>query len=141
MELVPGTQELRARRISREAEGVVSVALARADGSDLPEFSSGAHIDLVLRSDLIRQYSLCSDPGVRDEWTIAVLREPESRGGSEYVHTVLHPGMPVWVGGPRNNFPLVEADEYLFIAGGIGITPLLPMVREVEGKGKQRALL
>jgi ferredoxin-NADP reductase len=141
VELVPGTQELRARRITNEAEGVVSVTLARADGSDLPEFSSGAHIDLALRSDLIRQYSLCSNPGVRDEWKIAVLREPDSRGGSEYVHTVLQPGMPVWVAGPRNNFPLVEADEYLFIAGGIGITPLLPMVREVEGQGKNWALL
>ena len=141
MKLIPGTQELRARRISREAEGVVSVVLARDDGCDLPEFTSGAHIDLVLSSDLIRQYSLCSDPSVRDEWTIAVLLEPDSRGGSEYVHTVLQPGMPVWVAGPRNNFPLIEADDYLFIAGGIGITPLLPMVREVDRQGKNWALL
>ena len=100
MKLIPGTHELRARRISREAEGVVSVVLARDDGCDLPEFTSGAHIDLVLSSDLIRQYSLCSDPSVRDEWTIAVLLEPDSRGGSEYVHTVLQPGMPVWVARP-----------------------------------------
>ena len=78
---------------------------------------------------------------MRDEWTIAVLLEPDSRGGSEYVHTVLQPGMPVWVAGPRNNFPLIEADDYLFIACGIGITPLLPMVREVDRQGKNWALL
>lgn len=141
MEPIPAVKELRARRISREAEGVVSVTLARDDGGNLPEFATGAHIDLVLRSDLIRQYSLCNDPGVRDEWTIAVLLEPDGRGGSEYVHTVLQPGMPVGVAGPRNNFPLVEANQYLFIAGGIGITPILPMVREVDRQGKGWALL
>jgi ferredoxin-NADP reductase len=141
VQLIPGVKELRVRRISREAEGVVSVTLARDDGSGLPEFTSGAHIDLVLRNDLIRQYSLCSDPGVRDEWTIAVLREADSRGGSEYVHTVLRPGMSVGVVGPRSNFPLVEADEYLFIAGGIGITPLLPMVREMDRQGRNWAML
>jgi ferredoxin-NADP reductase len=141
MELIPGAQELRARRMCRKAEGVVSVVLGRDDGSDLPEFTCGAHIDLALRSDLIRQYSLCSDPGVRDEWTIAVLLEPNSRGGSEYVHKVLQPGMSIQVAGPRNNFPLVEADQYLFIAGGIGITPLLPMVGEVDRQGKNWTML
>jgi ferredoxin-NADP reductase len=141
VEPIHGTQELRARRITREAEGVVSVVLAREDGSELPEFTSGAHIDVVLRSDLIRQYSLCGDPRVRDEWTIAVLLEPDSRGGSEYVHTTLRPGMPVRVAGPRNNFPLVEVAEYLFIAGGIGITPILPMIREVDRKGREWAML
>jgi ferredoxin-NADP reductase len=141
VEPIPGTQELWARRITKEAEGVVSVVLAREDGSELPEFACGAHIDVVLRTDLIRQYSLCSDPRVRDEWTIAVLLEPDSRGGSEYVHTMLQPGMPVRVAGPRNNFPRVEATEYLFIAGGIGITPILPMIREVDREGRDWSML
>ena len=135
------TQALRVRRMSWEADDVVSIVLGRDDQTDLPPFSPGAHIDLILRPDLIRQYSLCGEPADTEEWTIAVLLEPESRGGSTYVHTVLRPGMTVSATGPRNNFPLVDAEQYLFIVGGIGITPILPMVREVERQGNNWAML
>jgi ferredoxin-NADP reductase len=141
MQPIPQAQTLRVRRMSWEADGVVSLILGRDDRTDLPPFTCGAHIDLILRPDLIRQYSLCSDPGVRGEWTIAVLLDSESRGGSSYVHTVVRPGMTVSAMGPRNNFPLVDAQRYLFIAGGIGITPILPMVREVESQGKGWTML
>lgn len=134
-------QQLFIRTMSWEAEGVLSIELARQDGADLPAFECGAHIDLVLGAGLIRQYSICSEPSVRDQWTIAVLREPESRGGSRYVHETLRPGMKVSVVGPRSNFRLIAAEQYLFIAGGIGVTPLIPMIRQVSTGNKDWRVL
>lgn len=110
------------------AEGVVVLDLCDPAGAELPEWTPGAHVDLVLGGDLVRQYSLCGDPAERTTWRIAVLREPAGRGGSAYVHNELHPGTAVLVRGPRNHFPLHPAPRYLFIAGGIGITPVLPMI-------------
>ncbi|GCB44144.1 flavodoxin reductases (ferredoxin-NADPH reductases) family 1 [Streptomyces sp. NL15-2K] len=117
------------------AEGVVLLTLSDAEGRPLPEWQPGAHVDLILRADLVRQYSLCGDPGDRSRLQVAVLREPKSRGGSSYVHDELSEGESVRIRGPRNNFPLVKAKRYLFIAGGIGITPILPMVAAVDARG------
>jgi len=116
------------------ADGVVVLDLAAADGGALPSWEPGAHIDLVLESGLERQFSLCGRPSERS-WRIAVLREEPGRGGSAFVHDRLAAGDRVSVRGPRNHFPLVPADEYLFIAGGIGITPLLPMIHQVARAG------
>jgi ferredoxin-NADP reductase len=128
VESIPGAQRLFVRQVTWEAADVLSISLTRPDGSELPEWTYGAHIDLIVPPDIIRQYSLCSDPNERTEWKIAVLREPASSGGSCYIHDQLRPGMEIEAAGPRNNFALVEEDNYLFIAGGIGITPLLPMI-------------
>ncbi|WP_327191068.1 PDR/VanB family oxidoreductase [Streptomyces xinghaiensis] len=117
------------------AEGVVRLTLTRPGGSPLPEWTPGAHVDLCLGPGLVRQYSLCSDPADRSRWQVAVLREPESRGGSEHVHDRLHEGARVRVRGPRNRFPLEASPRYLFIAGGIGITPILPMIAQAERQG------
>ncbi|WP_055711006.1 PDR/VanB family oxidoreductase [Streptomyces torulosus] len=114
------------------AVGVVLLTLRHPENRPLPEWQPGAHIDLVLRVDMVRQYSLCGDPADRSRFQVAVLREPESRGGSSHVHEVLMEGESVRVRGPRNHFPLVKAKNYLFIAGGIGITPILPMVAAVN---------
>ncbi len=92
--------------------------------------------DLVLGPDLERQYSLCGDPTDLSSWRLGVLREPESRGGSAHVHERLAVGDQVVCRGPRNNFALVEAADYLFVAGGIGITPILPMIAACEAAGK-----
>lgn len=113
------------------AEGVVLLSLRRSDGTDLPAWRPGAHIDLLLPGQT-RQYSLCGDPADRSTFKVAVLREHHGRGGSRYVHDVLAPGDTVRMRGPRNNFPLVPARRYRFIAGGIGITPLLPMIAAVH---------
>jgi ferredoxin-NADP reductase len=78
---------------------------------------------------------LCGNPADRSVWRIGVLREPESRGGSRHVHEELHEGAEVDVRGPRNHFPLVPAPRYLFIAGGIGITPILPLIAAADGAG------
>jgi ferredoxin-NADP reductase len=121
--------------ITREADGVLSIVFASPDGKELPAWTPGAHIDLLLQPGLERQYSLCGDPGERSRWRIAVLREVASRGGSEWMHTKLRPGDVLRVRGPRNHFEVADAVSYLFVAGGIGITPLLPMIREVERRG------
>jgi ferredoxin-NADP reductase len=117
------------------AEGVVALVLADPNGVELPAWTPGAHIDFILGDDLIRQYSLCSSPSKPDLWRVGVLRAPDSRGGSERVHDILSPGSLVRVRGPRNHFPLVTSPRYLFIAGGIGITPLLPMIAEADASG------
>ena len=123
------------------ADGVVSLTLAHPDGGRLPDWTPGSHIDLVLPEGTTRQYSLCGDRWDPYTYRIAVLREPAGRGGSAYVHDRLAPGDLVGVGGPRNHFPLVPADRYLFIAGGIGITPLLPMIHQAELMGADWQLL
>lgn len=132
---------LRVRRMEWEAEGVLSVVLEALDGGELPRWSPGAHLDLHLPDVITRQYSLCGSPTERTRWRIAVLREVEGRGGSAAVHTRLRPGDIVDVVGPRNNFALHQATAYLFVAGGIGITPLLPMIEAADHAGTPWRLL
>lgn len=127
--------ETEVHRITSESEGVLSLELRHPLRQDLPDWSAGAHLDVVLPNGLIRQYSLCSDPGRKDSWRLAVLREPAGRGGSAYVHDELRPGTKIQVRGPKNNFVLAPAGEYVFLAGGIGITPIMPMVRAAAAAG------
>ena len=122
-----------ARRV--EAEGVVGLDLALPSGDPLPAWTPGAHIDVELPGGLVRQYSLCGDPADGDRWRIGVLREPDGRGGSRWIADELAEGTTLHVRGPRNHFPLQPAGRYVFVAGGIGITPLLPMVRAVAASG------
>jgi ferredoxin-NADP reductase len=110
------------------ADDVVAVELRHPEGRELPPWSPGAHVDVVLSPALTRQYSLCGDPGDRSAWRIAVRREPAGRGGSEHVHDRLTAGDLIQVSEPRNHFELLPAPRYLFIAGGIGIAPILPML-------------
>ncbi|QPP06064.1 oxidoreductase [Streptomyces bathyalis] len=123
------------------ADGVVSLTLEHPDGRRLPDWAPGAHIDLILPGGMTRQYSLCGDRWDAYTYRVAVLREPGGRGGSAYIHDELRQGDLVAVGGPRNNFPLTPSERYLFIAGGIGITPLLPMVHQAELLGADWKLL
>jgi ferredoxin-NADP reductase len=123
------------------ADGVVALTLADPNGQPLPPWTPGAHVDLIMGPDLVRQYSLCGSPSDSRTIRIGVLREPHSRGGSAYVHDRLSPGTTVRVRGPRNHFPLVASPRYLFVAGGIGITPLLPMMAEATAAGAQWSLL
>jgi ferredoxin-NADP reductase len=118
-----------------EAESVTSFEFACPDGSDLPSWEPGAHVDVHLPSGKVRQYSLCGDPAQRDRYRIAVLELPDGRGGSVEAHHELRPGRIIDIGVPRSNFALTDADRYVFVAGGIGITPILPMIREVARRG------
>ncbi|MFB9316592.1 PDR/VanB family oxidoreductase [Cryptosporangium minutisporangium] len=123
------------------ADGVCGLTLAAPDGGRLPDWTPGAHLDLLLPGNVNRQYSLCGNRWDPTTYQVAVLREPDGRGGSAYVHDRLRDGDVVGVGGPRNNFPLVPADRYLFVAGGIGITPILPMIAHAELLGTSWTLL
>jgi cytochrome P450/ferredoxin-NADP reductase len=127
--------------MKRVAEDVVALELRARDGSALPEWSPGAHVDLVLPGGLIRQYSLCGDRADLSTYRIAVLREEQGTGGSAFVHDRLTMAERVSVRGPRNNFALREAPRYLFVAGGIGITAMLPMVREADERGVEWSLV
>lgn len=109
--------------------------LQRPDGQVLSPWTPGSHVDLVLENDLTRQYSLCGDPLDLSRYEVAVLRSDSGRGGSRTIHDSLKVGDTVRIRGPRNNFALIEAPSYLFIAGGIGITPLLPMIVRVTEAG------
>ncbi len=135
------SRELRVGQMRWEADGVLSVRLCDPSGEELPSWQPGAHLALHLPGGLVREFSLCSDPQDRDGWTVAVLREPSSRGGSAYVHTELRVGDLITVDGPRNNFGLEDAERYLLIAGGIGITPILAMARELENRGADWRML
>lgn len=135
--------ELDLEVVAREesADGVVTLTLADPSGADLPEWTPGAHIDLVMTPELVRQYSLCGDTTNRSQWKVGVLLDPNSRGGSEFVHQKLNQGASIRVRGPRNHFGLVSSPRYQFIAGGIGITPMLPMIAAAEATGADWKLL
>ncbi|WP_020422151.1 PDR/VanB family oxidoreductase [Amycolatopsis sp. ATCC 39116] len=117
------------------AAGVVRLTLRHPAGEPLPEWEPGAHLDLLLGEGLVRQYSLCGDPADRSVLQVAVLREPDGRGGSAWVHDRLSTGDTVRIRGPRNHFRLVDSPRYLFVAGGIGITPIVPMIARAEASG------
>jgi len=114
------------------SDGVVALTLRRGDGHPLPAWKAGAHVDLILGAAPTRQYSLCGDTADLRTYRLGILRDPAGRGSSIYVHDQLDVGDTVELRGPRNNFPLLAAPRYLFIAGGIGITPILPMIRAAE---------
>ena len=121
------------------ADDVVLLTLGARDGAELPAWAAGAHIDLVLGTDaegeeLVRQYSLCGDPEDRSRYQVAVLRAADSRGGSVACHE-LTAGSELVVRGPRNHFALKPSTRYVFLAGGIGITPILPMIAEAKARG------
>jgi len=127
--------------VDEVADDVVAITLADPGGGVLPPWTPGAHVDLILEPGLVRQYSLCGSPSDGRTIRVGVLKAPGSRGGSVFVHERLHPGSVVRVRGPRNHFPLVSSSRYLFIAGGIGITPMLPMMAEASAAGADWTLL
>lgn len=135
------TADLIVRHRGIPAEGVVVLDLAHPDGDELPRWQPGAHIDLILGEGLTRQYSLCGDPRDTRTWRVGVLLDADSRGGSRHVHEKLGEGDIVQVRGPRNHFALVHAARYQFIAGGIGITPIMAMAQSVDRAGGQWELL
>lgn len=140
-EAAKGTLALRVAAVRAEARDVLRVEL-RARGSGLlPPFEPGAHLTLHLPGGLQRQYSLANDWRERDRYVLGVGRAADSRGGSAFVHEVLRAGADISASAPVNNFALVDAQRYLFVAGGIGITPLMAMTRWCEAHGKPWSLV
>ncbi|MBV9922014.1 MAG: cytochrome P450/oxidoreductase, partial [Pseudonocardia sp.] len=134
--------EVRVAAKEARSEGVVAVTLRPLDGTPLPEWTPGAHVDLILGAGVPnRQYSLCGDVPDRSAYRLGILRDADGGGGSLHVHDRLAVGDVVRVRGPRNNFALVPSPRYLFIAGGIGITPILPMIAQAEAAGARWRLV
>jgi vanillate O-demethylase ferredoxin subunit len=129
------TRQVRIVRKTIEALDVCSFELVDADGGALPPFSAGSHIDVQLGNDLVRQYSLCNDPRETHRYLIAVLRDPNSRGGSVGMHT-LEAGQTIAISDPKNHFALAhDVRHSLLLAGGIGITPILCMAERLANVG------
>lgn len=125
-------------RVGRRAEIAVNALLLElesASGEVLPEWPPGAHLDIHLPSGLTRQYSLCGAREDRSTYVVVVLREPHGRGGSEEIYRELGVGTEFISSTPRDHFRLVDASEYVLIAGGIGITPIKAMVDELRARG------
>lgn len=132
---------LRVRDRREVARRVALLELEPVGGGPLPAWDPGAHLEIRLPSGLTRQYSLCGRPEATGSYTICVLHESAGRGGSTEVHRDLHPGTDVDTRPPRNRFPLVDADAYVLIAGGIGITPLKAMAESLERRGARWQLV
>ncbi|MAF05305.1 MULTISPECIES: PDR/VanB family oxidoreductase [unclassified Herbaspirillum] len=123
--------------LTDETGDIRSFRLVRADGAPLPAYEPGAHIDVTGPTGIMRQYSLCGPLEDRCGYTIAVKREPASRGGSAALHDAVKPGMELEVGTPRNLFALdAGAQEHLLFGAGIGVTPLLAMAYRLWAEQK-----
>jgi vanillate O-demethylase ferredoxin subunit len=129
--------QVRVRAVTYEAEGILGFELVPLPPlKELPPFTAGAHIDLHLPGNLGRSYSLLNAPAERHRYVIAVNKDPNSRGGSRYLHETLRAGDILAIGAPRNNFPLDEtAAMNVFIAGGIGVTPMMSMIARSQALG------
>lgn len=130
------TLTLRVERSEAVADGIQVFEFRRPDGTALPPFAPGAHLALQVPSGATRTYSLCGDPADADRYVIAVKRDPSGRGGSVSLVDGVRPGDLVQASAPRNLFGLVDgAPGYIFVAGGIGITPILSMIRHLRATG------
>ena len=135
------TSHLLLRQIRLEACGTASFELADPEGHLLPSFTAGAHVDIQIPGGPRRSYSISSPPGERSHYRITVKRDPSSRGGSAWLHEHARVGMRLQVHGPRNHFELDEgAPHSVLVAGGIGITPLLPMICRLAELGRPWSL-
>ena len=134
----PPTMPLRVTRNEKIADGIHLLEFRDAGGKPLPEFSAGAHIAIRVPNGLLRKYSLCNDPAERDRYLVAVKREANGRGGSSNLIDSVKAGDELMVSAPVNDFGLPpRAQDFLFIAGGIGITPIMAMIRQVQAEGKR----
>jgi ferredoxin-NADP reductase len=132
---------LRLTAIAFGAEGIHLYELRMPDGADVPPFTAGAHIDIHLPNATLRQYSLCNAQSERDRYVIGVKLDPASRGGSRFMHEDLRVGTLLRTSLPRNNFPLAEgASHSVFVAGGIGVTPIRCMVVRLQQLGRSWTL-
>jgi len=142
MSLATNTLMLKVSRVRAEAKDILSLELTSATGDELPPFTPGSHLELSLGNGQTRHYSLLNDPAERYRYVIAVGLTADTRGGSRFIHETVRQGDSLKASFPRNNFPLDEnAEHYCFVAGGIGITPILSMIRWCHSRGKDWRLI
>ncbi|WP_172293445.1 2Fe-2S iron-sulfur cluster-binding protein [Pseudoruegeria sp. HB172150] len=128
-------------RAEQMTGGVSKYEFSLPDGADLPPFTAGAHIDVVVAPEFFRQYSLSGDPADRSKYQIAVLREDAGRGGSKLMHRIFHEGRRVFISHPINHFPLDETASFTYLmGGGIGVTPMIAMAHHLHAIGAEFAL-
>lgn len=133
---LPSKLKLKLSKITTEAKDICSFEFVSLHGDDLPPFTAGAHIDVHINKDLMRQYSLCNNPNERHRYVIAVQKETNGRGGSKLIHDQLKEGDILEIGNPRNNLPLEKsASKHLLLGGGIGVTPMLSMALQLQSEG------
>lgn len=126
----------------KHTDGVIALELSSLNGDELPAFEAGAHIDLHLDDDLIRQYSLCGNPANRNVYRLGVLKDPNSRGGSVAVHEKLQEGVELTISSPRNHFPLAQGAKHsILFGGGIGITPMIAMAHTLAAQNQSFELI
>jgi phthalate 4,5-dioxygenase reductase subunit len=136
--LQPQMRPLRVTRNDKIADGIYLMEFRDSSGGELPPFAAGAHLAIQVPNGLVRKYSLCNDPAERDRYLIAVKREANGRGGSTNLIDGVKVGDDLMVAPPVNDFPLPQrAQDFIFIAGGIGITPIMAMIRQVVAEGKR----
>jgi phthalate 4,5-dioxygenase reductase subunit len=134
----PQPMALRVMRNDKIADGIHLFEFRDASGGPLPPFSAGAHIAIRVPNGALRKYSLCNDPAERDRYMVAVKREANGRGGSSNLIDNVKPGDELMVAAPVNDFELPQrAQDFLFVAGGIGITPIMAMIRQIEAEKKR----
>jgi vanillate O-demethylase ferredoxin subunit len=132
----PSALTVRVTRKAVEAEDICTFELSSTDGTPLPSFSAGSHIDVQVPGGLTRQYSLCNDPAESHRYLIGVLRDAASRGGSATMHAQVHEGTLLQISPPKNHFALAhQAPRHLLLAGGIGVTPILCMAERLAATG------
>jgi reductive dehalogenase len=125
------------RKREDQTADVVKFEMTAADGSTLPKWNAGAHVDVVIAPEYLRQYSLAGDPADESKYVLGVQREPQGRGGSLLMHRAFREGRRVFISPPRNHFPLEEAaTRTLLLAGGIGVTPMITMAHRLHALGR-----
>ncbi|HLZ67012.1 MAG TPA: PDR/VanB family oxidoreductase [Aliidongia sp.] len=135
-----GEEQLLTLRVTRSepaADGIQLLELRHPAGAELPAFTAGSHLAVRVPSGAMRNYSLCNAPGERDRYVLAVKREERGRGGSISLVDGVKAGDSIEVARPHNLFELVPAPGYIFVAGGIGITPILSMIRSLIAAGEK----
>ncbi len=135
---LPKMMPLRVTRNDKIADGIHLLEFRDTGGQPLPEFTAGAHITIRTPNGTLRKYSLCNDPAERDRYAVAIKREVNGRGGSINLIDGVKAGDELMVAPPINDFELPQrATDFLFIAGGIGVTPFMAMIREAKAAGKR----
>ncbi len=133
----PPVIEVRVSKVDHMTPDVTKFEFMRPDGGDLPEWTAGAHLDIVVAPEYLRQYSMSGNPADRSRYQIGVLREDGGRGGSKLMHRIFAPGRRVFISKPINHFELVEeADKSLLMGGGIGITPMIAFAHRLHALGR-----
>src|SRR5476651_1985255 len=136
---LPKMMPLRVTRNDKIADGIHLLEFRDTAGKALPAFSAGAHITIQAPNGALRKYSLCNDPAERDRYAVAIKREVNGRGGSIALIDGVKAGDELMVTPPVNDFELPQrAQDFIFIAGGIGVTPFMAMIREAQRRvGKE----